>query len=74
MCKHYGKYDHWAKDHHSKRKAKAHIAQAEEDNEPALLMAHASVFPMSPSRPCANRFQTSTEHQPFHIVGEKVYV
>jgi len=51
QCKHCGKYGHWAKDCRSKPKVVAHVAQAEEENEPALLMAHATVFPNTSTTP-----------------------
>jgi hypothetical protein len=74
QCKCCGKYGHWARDCHSKPKVEAHVGKAEEDNEPVLLMARATIFPKSPSPPHTGEFQISPERQPLRIVEEKVFV
>jgi hypothetical protein len=51
QCKRYGKYGQWARVCHSKPKGEAHLTQAEDDNEPALLMAQAFINPSPPSLP-----------------------
>ena len=38
-CRNCGRYGHWAKDCRSPKKAQAYLAQGEEEDEPALLMA-----------------------------------
>ncbi|XP_066374129.1 uncharacterized protein [Miscanthus floridulus] len=48
QCVCYGKTGHWAKDCRSKPKEEVHMAQADEDDEPTLLMAHASVSSNAP--------------------------
>ena len=53
QCKRCGKYGHWAKDCRSKPKAEAHVAQPEEDTEPTLLMACATLVPNWSSPPRA---------------------
>jgi hypothetical protein len=40
-CHNYGKFSHWAKECRQPRHGQAHVAQVEE--EPALLLAHASI-------------------------------
>jgi hypothetical protein len=70
QCKRCGKYSQWARDCHSKSKVEAHVALAEEANEPALLMACATIFPKSLPPSCTGNFQISPECQPLPIVEE----
>ena len=73
QCKRCGKYGHWAKDCRSKPKAEAHVAQAEEENEPALLMAHATVFPNTSTTPHAEGTPSSLERRPLRVLEGKVF-
>jgi hypothetical protein len=63
---------HWAKECKSKPKAEAHVAEAEEDREPTLLMAHATLHP-APTPIAAPTTQSSPVPRPLRIVEAKVF-
>jgi hypothetical protein len=65
-CLRCGKFGHWAKDCRSKPKAEAHVAQAEQDTEPSLLMAQAVLNPSSSS-------PDRIERRPLRVVEGKVF-
>jgi hypothetical protein len=73
QCKRCGKYGHWARECRSKPKGEAHLAQAEDDGEPTLLMARASLVPTAPP-PQTGQIGISPGRRPLHIVEVKVYV
>jgi hypothetical protein len=54
-CRNYGKFGHWAKDCRQPRHGQANVAQVEEEEESALLLAHASIE-LSPAAPAAAVF------------------
>jgi hypothetical protein len=63
----------WAKDCCSKSKGEALVTQAEEDNEPTLLMAHATLSSTS-SVPDCDEIQTPHGRQLLHFIEERVFV
>ena len=71
-CARCGKMGHWAKECRSKPKAEAHVAEAEEEREPTLLMAHAVLRPAPPST-AAKSTQASSASRPLRIVEAKVF-
>jgi hypothetical protein len=73
QCKRCGKYGHWAKDYRNKPKGEAHVVQAEEDTEPTLLMARATLVPNSSSPPRAAVTNPPPECRPLRIVEGKVF-
>jgi len=73
QCKRCGKYGHWAKDCRSKPKAEAHVAQAEEDAEPALLMARATVVPNPVPDPHGAATTPPPERRPLRVMEGKVF-
>ena len=47
-CNNFGRSGHWAKDYRqAKRGGQAHVAQAQEGDEPALFFIHGSIEPQS---------------------------
>jgi hypothetical protein len=74
QCKRCGKYSHWVRDCHIKLKVEAHVTQAEEDSEPAMLMAHTTVFPKSSPPSHARDFEIPPECRPLCIIEEQVFV
>jgi hypothetical protein len=73
-CKRCCKYGHWTKDYHSKPKAEAHIMQAKKENEPTLLMAHATIYLNSSLPPHTKAIQTPSESRPPYIVEDMVFI
>ncbi|XP_066320732.1 uncharacterized protein [Miscanthus floridulus] len=73
QCKRCGKYGHWAKDCRSKPKAEAHVVQAEEDSEPTLLMARATLVPNWSSPPLVAATTPPPKRRPLRIVEGKVF-
>jgi hypothetical protein len=73
QCKRYSKYGHWARECRSKPKGEAHLTQAEDDSEPTLLMARASLIPTAPP-PQTGQIGISPGHRPLRIVEAKIYV
>jgi hypothetical protein len=73
QCKRCGKYDHWARECRSKPKGEAHLTQAEDDSDPTLLMARASLIPTVPP-PQTRQIGISPGRRPLRIVEAKVYV
>jgi hypothetical protein len=71
QCKRCDKFGHWARDCRSKPKAEAHVAQAEEEIEPALLMARATVIDTAPR---VGDFKIQAPRRLLHVVEEKVFV
>jgi hypothetical protein len=73
QCKRCGKYGHWARECRSKPKGEPHLTQAEDDSEPTLLMARASLVPTAPP-PQTGQIGISPGRRPLRIVEAKVYV
>ena len=74
-CKYCGKKGHWAKECRSRLRDEAHLAQAEEeDNEPTLLMARATLTsdPL-PLRAASPPPHAAGKRRPLQIVEAKVF-
>jgi transposase InsO family protein len=73
QCKRCGKYGHWARECRSKPKGEAHLTQAEDDSEPTLLMARASLVPTA-LPPQTGQIRISPGRRPLRIIEAKVYI
>jgi hypothetical protein len=75
-CKYCGKKGHWAKECRSRLRDEAHLAQAEEVEEPVLLMAQGSLtsdpLPSRSTSPAAST-AAAADHQALEVVEAKVF-